>query len=694
MEIRVNLATNGHYGVVTTTWPVRFDAASKPEIFQQVVRLGDKNSKSLGFLPFAGFRTAAADSRIAVALDGDRVVGYCLFDLPRDVVRIVHVCVSEAGRGTQLARALVDAVGDRHADRLGMVLKCRADWSADKMWPKLGFSAQAQVPGRSRQQLPLTVWWRSHGHSDLFTLLEEQRAGRAAAIDSNVYSDLHSTKPRQGAIHTSVLAPLIADGQLHLVLLPSLEAEIYDTKDPQDRARFLSAKLHYTRVTNRLTREIVSHLLKDVPLEVLAKDKSLERDAELVAEAYANAVDLFVTRDRGAIRHLTSPAQELGIEVLHPTEVPTALDVAEAGHSYRPGQLEQTTVSVQRLDRALRSDEVALLLDQPGGERRSDLNGLIADLAARSTADLERRVLQDGDGQLLGAWAWGATDTFDVPLFRVVRGPLQVTLAAQLSRMVRMEAGARGVAVIRVTDRHLQSPVRGVLEADGFYPDGDGLAAVTVVEAGPWARISELAQGAAAEHPSEGLHRLLDLPQNPSPTQALEFERTLAPAKILGLGIPNYLVPIKRPFASQLLGHPASLMSRPDDLGLSREHVYYSSRRGIVKPPGRILWYVSGQVAPAVIAASMLVETRVDTPAKLHRLYSRLGVWTLQDIEAATANGKAAALRFTDTELFQHPVGLDRLRTLAPEGQRLLLRSAQRVDDEWYERIYRTGVQP
>lgn len=662
-------------------------------MLEQVVNLGDKNSKSLGFLPFAGFRAAAADHRIAVAMDGESVLGYCLFDLPRDVVRIVHVCVSEAGRGAQLARALVDAVGDRHADRLGMLLKCRADWAADRMWPKLGFSAQAQVPGRSRQQLPLTVWWRSHGHADLFTLLDERRAGRPAAIDSNVYSDLHSTRVRHGATHTSVLAPLIADGQLHLVLLPSLEAEIYATNDPQERARFLAAKLHYTRVTHRLSREVVNHLLRDVPAEVLAKDSSLERDAELVAEAHANAVDLFVTRDRGAIQHLTSPAHELGIEVLHPTEVPTALDVEGARHAYRPAQLEQTTVSVQRLDRALNTAEVGLLLDQPGGERLSDLNGALADLAARSTGDLERRVLQDGDAQLLGAWAWGTTDALDVPLLRVVRGPLQTTLAAQLSRMIRVEAGSRGASVIRVTDRHLQAPVRGVLEADGFHPDGDGLVAVTLLEVGPWARLSELAHDTAIQHQSEGLNRLLDLPQTLSLTQALEFERTLAPAKILGLGIPTFLVPIKRPFASQLLGHPVSLMSRPDDLGLSREHVYYSSRRGIVKAPGRILWYVSGQVEPSVIAASTLVETRVDTPARLHRLYSRLGVWTLPDITAAARSGRAAAFRFTDTEVFRHPVGLDRLRTLAPEGQNLVLRSAQRVDDEWYERIYRTGVQ-
>lgn len=673
---------------------IRFDLSADPAILRQVIELGDRNNKTLGFLPYAGFRAAAAEGRIAVARSDDgSVLGYCLFDLPREIVRIVQVCISHEARRTGLAQRLVAAVSAEYSGRLGLALKCRADWPADSMWPRLNFVAQTQVPGRSKERHPLTVWWRSHGHADLFTLLDEYKASsRPAAIDSNVYCDLHSVKNRQGSKHTAVLAPLIADNQLNIMLLPSLEKEIYATRDHAERTRFLNAKVNYTRASTPFSKDIADHLVVDIPTDVLAKDASLQRDAELIAEAYANDIDLFITRDAGAIQHLLQPAAELGIEVLHPTEVPTYLDVEQAHPTYQPAQLEETTFTVQRLDRALTADEVSLLLDRADGERLADLRRVLADLAGRSTSDIRRSVLFDGEGNLRAAWAERGSAASEVPLLRIPDGSLQTTLAAQLSQMLRMDASRHGRTMLRIMDPHVQRAVRTVLESDGFYSDAEGLAALTLPIVGTWPEISAKAQSEAQQHGADALLRLLELPENPSPAQTVEFERIWAPVKILGQGVSNYLVPIKRPFASQLLGYPASLMSRPDDLGLSREHVYYSSRRGQVRPPARIIWYVSGKTEPSAIATSNLAEVRVDAPKRLHRLYERLGVWALPDIEAAASKGKAAALRFTDTEMFSTPVGLDRIRALAPEGRNLLLRSAQELGDEWYERIYREGV--
>ena len=528
----------------------------------------------------------------------------------------------------------------------------------------------------------------------LVPLLEEYKASkRPAAIDSNVYSDLHSTKMRQGSKHTAVLAPLIAAGELNIKLLPTLEKEIYATNDPAERARFLNAKVNYTRATKPLRQDIVDQLVADIPAGVLAKDASLTRDAELVAEAHVNGIGIFITRDRPAIRYLTEPAAAHGVEILHPTEVPTYLDVEQGRHTYQPAQLEETTFTVRRLDRALTADEVALLLDKANGERLTDLRRTLSDLAGRSTTDVHRSVLFDGSSNLLAAWARCGKAALEVPLLRIPGGKLQTTLAAQLSQILRAEAIARGTTLLQITDPHIQLPVRAVLEADGFYKDTTGLAALTLPIIGSWSEVCAAARSSVEEYGVDALLPLLKLPENPSPAQTVEFERLWAPAKIVGQGIANYLVPIKRPFASQLLGYPASLMSRPDDLGLSREHVYYSSRRGQVKPPARILWYVSGKTQPAAIATSNLAEVRVDTPHRLHRLYSRLGVWDLSDVKNSAANGKAAAFRFTDTEMFINPVGLDRIRALAPEGQNLLLRSAQGMNDEWYERIYREGAQ-
>lgn len=672
---------------------IRFDVATRDAIFDQLVNLGDRNNKTLGFLPYAGFRVAALEGRIAVALNADEsVLGYCLFDLPRNVVRIVQLCVSSSARGGNLARELVEAVSARHADRLGLVLKCRADWPADKMWPKLGFTAQTQVPGRSKQQHPLTVWWRSNGHTDLFTLLAAQRVGRNAAVDSNVYSDLHSAKLRHGAKHTAVLADFIADDQLRLFLLPSLEEEIYATGDPVERTRFLNAKLHYARAAQAATAETVEWLLSDIPPRAMAKDESLRRDAKYVAEAHANDIDLFITRDEGALKFLSQKAALLGVEVLHPTAVPTYLDVERASTAYQSAQLQNTDFTVGRLDRELTTEEVNRLLDRPGGERLTEFRALLSELAGRSTSDVDRQVLFDGAGHLWAVWATRRSGALEVPLLRIASGPLQQTLAAQLSKVLRDAANSNKKTVIRATDPHLQRGVVAALIADGYYAEGGNLIALTLPIIGTWDDAAAAAREATGSNGEGALTRLFEPSFNPSVTQTAEIERILFPVKILGQGLPNYLVPIKRPFATQLLGYPASLMSRPSALGLSREHVYYGSRRGPLTPPGRILWYVSGKTDPSVVASSNLVEVREDTPERLHRLHSRLGVWSRSDVERAARRGRAVALRFTGTEVFPRPVGLDRMRAMAGVGQRLLLRSAITLDEHLYERIYREGV--
>jgi hypothetical protein len=249
---------------------------------------------------------------------------------------------------------------------------------------------------------------------------------------------------------------------------------------------------------------------------------------------------------------------------------------------------------------------------------------------------------------------------------------------------------------IRVSDPHRPSEVTAALSADGYLSGGGSLTALTLPVVGSWAEVSQAVRSVVQLSDDPSLKPLLTLPDDPSAAQTLELERRWWPAKIIGQGVTSYLVPIRPAFAAALLGSQSTLFNR-DDLGLSRELVYYRSSRNQPQPPARILWYVSADKSSkdigSVVAASRLVEQSVDTPSRLHRRYAHLGVWTLADIDNATGGRTAGALRFVDTELFSRPVSLPELRAAAGEGRSLSLRSAQRVEDTFFERIYRKGVQ-
>lgn len=120
---------------------------------------------TVGFLPDQAIRDRAEVATLLVALDGDQVVAYLLYDLPRNEIRIRQLVVAEGSRGRGLAELLVDLLSQRHPQRVGVVLDCRRDFPASGLWPHLGFTPTSERPGRGAGDTVLTRWWLYFGLS-------------------------------------------------------------------------------------------------------------------------------------------------------------------------------------------------------------------------------------------------------------------------------------------------------------------------------------------------------------------------------------------------------------------------------------------------------------------------------------------------------------------------------------------------
>ena len=132
-----------------------------PEL-DQVLALHRTAKQYLGFLPDEGFKDRAAAGTLLGGFAEGQLCGYVLYDLPANRVTIRHLCVDPDWRGTGIARLLIDAISERHHDRLGLQLECRRDFPANEFWPRVGFRPVGERPGRSLDGLPLTKWLRSH----------------------------------------------------------------------------------------------------------------------------------------------------------------------------------------------------------------------------------------------------------------------------------------------------------------------------------------------------------------------------------------------------------------------------------------------------------------------------------------------------------------------------------------------------
>lgn len=667
------------------------------EFLAQVIALGDENKKTLGFLPHRAFEQACEAGTLLAVIERGHVLAYALYSLPRQVVRLTHLCVSREARGRGLAGVLVGAISDRHADRFGITLKCRNDFAANKMWPRLGFEKQGEIPGRSRKRLPLSIWWRDHGHPTLFSAAESLGLVRVM-LDLNVFIDLESSYRRSEQEESGALVGDWLADQVDLVVSSELPTEIERHPDAAEKQRQLDAALKYQTVrTDRQALDASARLITDLVLATSGTDLSADpgdvSDVRHLAAASLSGTTVIATRDERFIDWSAGITDATGVRVMRPSDVVLQLDELARAQEYRPVQLEDTRYALTPVRSRTEADLLPFMHDSKG-ERKPGYLAMIRRLLAGGPL-WNRLILRDPHGDPIALFVTGTDESqFLVPVFRVRTSRLEETVTRQLLFHLRKQACASGKSALRITDPALADTTMRAIREEGLVYDRDGWTGFAVQACGPAAAVDEQLTAAAT---AAGL-QVRSLRPGLSAAIGADLERTLWPAKITDCELPTFLVPIRPEFSAELFGIPAILMPRPDALGISREHVYYRSpRRSGLIAPARLLWYASGagrtSGVGAVIACSRLEEIIVSRPSELHQRFRYLGVWRQEQIAQVARDGQAMALRFADTEIFPFQVSLRRLQGLISQHcQSVSLQSAQKIPAQLFADVYQEGL--
>lgn len=646
--------------------------------FAEVLAMWRAERRTLGFLPDEGFRQRAGKGTLLAARVAGELVGYVLFDLPSNKVKLVHLCVRRNLRGTGVARTLVSEVSARYQQRQGIELACRRDYEeANKVWRKLGFLPLSERAGRSHARLPLTIWFRDHGHPDLFS---EVPSGREMAVlDHTIVIDKATDFSGEGKHSRPLFEDAWVAELVELYVTGEVYVEVDRQQDPTIRrnSRREADSLRRLRVPRTWTP------LLDAARQVAPK--AGHSDHNHLAQAAAGGADYFVTRDDGILKAAPAIGRELELQVVRPEALIKELDRRRFSDRYEPRAIEAT--QIRTCDGADLSEDrlVRAFLHFGRGERKASfldtLRTLKADPAhsqALTLIDQERRPLG-----LVGRRTNGGQ--LEVPFLRVAHaGSLQDALARQLVFLQRQAAADQDIGEVVISDPSPSPAVELALPAEGFAAvDGRWSC---------WIRRGLVDVGDIDQ---------LDLadPELAAKAAAVEHERW--PLKVIGAGIPSYLVPIKLGWAERLFDTglaEQTLLPRSSVLGLTREHVYYRSPRNHrnIAPGARVLWYVSG-TAPAqreahVRAVSQVLEVLTGRPRTLHRRFERLGVYTERDVRnAASSTGEAMAIRFVDTEVLARPLS----RTVLEEQWRSVgdrftpPLCPQLVDEHMFRPLYR-----
>jgi len=674
-------------------------------VLARVVELGDKNRKYVGFFPEAAFKRNAAEGRILVALDGGGVLhGYLLYYVARSRAVLQQLCVSEEYRSRGIGRKLVERLKaeTRHLD--GISLHCRRDFPAHEFWPGVGFVAFGEKRGRGKGAGVLTRYWYGHGHPDLFSECETD-SRVVVVIDANIFFDLFS----EGDAVESEVDGLKADWlSEHLDF--AVTYELFNEIDRQEDQTIRELNRGHARCMTVIRgqddkiRESTEKLRVMVGMAGKPSDKS---DIRQLAHAIAEKTEFFLTRDESILRRAEDIQNTFGMRVIRPAELVLWIDEFVREVDYRPEKMGGSSIQV----RALRADDLKRVtetfLNHGGGEKKADFDKVLHMIMADRGSGTGW-VVEDGNGDMLGfvLAREGTVSELEVKLFRVKECRLRRTLARSLAmHLVRSRENVEGLGIVRVVDQRGDVIVDEALGDVGFVRQGKFRTKINVGHVGDAGTFLKKMkeEGHVGEHDIGGLNELLGRVGNKkaSVAEAARAEKLLWPGRLLGAGIPTYIVPVQARWAVDLFDEELAaqrLFNADAETALAWEKVYYrGSVPRVLDAPGRILWYVSRdrdyEGSGSIRACSSLEGVTVGSAKDLYRRFRRFGVFRWRDV-LKTAHGDPAgdlmAIVFGGTQLLRERVDLEKLREILDEGMGTIppLSTAVKIPESCFKAIY------
>ena len=682
---------------------------------QEVINMGRANAATLGLLPRGAFIKYAGDNQVLVALGEDeQVLGYLVYGIShrKALAFIVHLCVHQSCRRQGISKALFEEMKKATKDQVrGIRVRCRRDYEASELWPKLGFIAGSEMPGRSRHGTTLTVWWFDHGHPTLFTYAEENRLQSKfrAAIDANVFFQLREPPNSLNEESQALLATWLQE-DTELCLTNEIFNEINRHSDAEIRRRERAFANGFVKLTSSDEdfQRVCEALQTLFPERMSVSDES---DLRQLARSIAANVQFFVTRDNNLLVKDDQIYNVFGIRVIRPADLVINQDQLMRETEYYPARLAGSQVRIERI----RSGEASTLegifrapQEETKAKFQQRLNACLSD-----PRTYEAHVVRSTDKPLaLIVHSRQTQQELEIPVFRLVQGSLAATLARHLIVRSVLTSSREGRVLTKITDPYLSGTITDALQQVGFVLVGEAWTKANPFSVETSRELATRLASFAVMFPPYGQYfkqmtsALTAAHSRGDVLTLLQIERSLWPAKVTDIDIPVFIVSIHPIWAMHLFDSGIAnqdLFGGEPSLILSVENVYYRARRPeVLSAPARVLWYVTKgrgryQDTMAIRACSYIDEVVVDKPKVLFSRFRRLGVYQWEDVfEVAKqdTDQEIMAFRFSNTEVFDHPIHWNELqeiwRTETEKG--LNLQSPAIISAQQFFDLYKKGI--
>ena len=655
-----------------------------------VDKLRKANGATLGFLPREALLAYLQKGWVFGAKRGDGSLGaYILFANRTSDVRVAHLCVSRELRGKGLARKLIErlATDSRNRGLLSLELHCRRDFDANALWEKLEFIPWGEKPGRASSGTTLTLWRRELAHSNQMKFLFDG-AGHGeidVVMDAQVLFDLGTPGDDGSAMPSkALLSDFLAD-ELNLKITDETLVEIDrdDINERRIRSRQEALRFQPVPYDDQSFRQIWANLEQVLPT---TSDNDVS-DIKQLAKAAASNVTYFATRDKKLLNRSAVINELTGLQVLSPAHViveindrMTGIRAAERISGADVEWRRLSTPELQSFDcrMFLRNGERKYHFEQKLDMHLSQPQSSICEVLRFTGATVAIRVFSVDEGKVL-----------KVHLGRVTHRAHDRLVAPYFVMALIYKAAQSGAEIIVIDRDEVSDRLAPHYRDLGFVEYGGNLFRFCIPSV---LRRDEVLFHMESLRP--GSSRVFsgmdpgELERRCSPLCLADFEQSLLIIPIR----PGYAVNIVdfTRSADELFGGDPSRLLRPDN-------VYFRSARTFrnLKPPTRILWYVSDD--GFIVGSSHLDYVEIGTAKDIFRRYQKRGTLNRKavvEIANGDPEGEVMALSFSDTHPFPRRVSLDEIRKLYSDlgdGTQFAPISIRTVSSEIFHELFKRG---
>lgn len=676
-------------------------------LFDQVVSLGTKNSKTLGHFPKGAFTEYGKKGTILGAhSDNQTLLGYILFSITasKRTIRIVHLCIREDHRREGIAKLLLDEVRSKFSLQLkGIALSCREDYSeATKFWGNYGFVAKNRTRSRSKKEHYLTKWWYDFGNQDLFSWSNKNSEKTKALLDANMIIKLRDNDTNERTGSKYLMADWLVD-EIDYYYAPEFYNEVQRDKNKNraEKSRSFITQFCEAKFKPELRDEILHYVGSIVP----GSSENDKSDKKQLSECIAGGIDYFITTDANLLESEAKVFEVYGVQILTPTDFILMLDQINNRSNYFSTRIAGVNVDYGQLE----SREINSLVDcfqrKQRGEKKHELRNALTSITGNVNGS-KVKVIKDKDGTKLGFWAAELRkNALSIPLIRTGETKISSILFKQLVFDLITYSIDNEKSIIEISDGQLDDSDKETLESLSF-----------VFKDGVWTKVALTGVATSVDIlldnriPAEFAKNsgLIQRWRNEPDNFTFNIERLFWPIKFSDLHIPTYIVPIKPYWAGQLFDHirtRSNLFGASPELAWNRENIYYRSVNPISeKSPARILWYASTSTdrgnlnrSQSIVGCSYLDEVHIGAPKALFQKFKNYGIYEWKDIFGLAKNDigrNIKALKFSDTEVFKNAVPLEDVGKilLGNDRKKNTFASPVKVDTNIFLEIYLKGT--